>query len=117
MKNILTVLLFVLTVVACTGKRGHPGLNGAQGAQGIQGEQGVPGQDAVPSEFDNTEVIRPCPNSGTKEVLLRFANGDLMAHYSHGSHQYLTLLTPGTYVTTDGYNCRFTVKPDLSVTW
>jgi hypothetical protein len=68
-------------------------------------------------------VIDPCgnpPGTGQQaldEVLLRLRNGQIIAHYSSGQKQFLVIVPPGYYSTTDGYSCSFQVLNDGSVTW
>lgn len=82
------------------------------GVNGIDGADGAPGLDAAPSPHNIVEIIAPCgPMPEASEVLLRLGTGQIVAHYSHGSKQFLTLLSPGNYVTTDGHACNFTVGP------
>lgn len=90
--------------------------NGANGLQGEQGEQGIPGLDAV------AEILDPCGDAPGiyDEVILRLSTGQLLASFSDnasGLNTRFSLLTPGTYVTTDGSACNFKVHPDMSVTW
>jgi hypothetical protein len=123
------------------------GRNGAQGEVGLRGPAGASGgscsvaqvsngavitcddgttavvlngQDAptdAPTAYTVAEIIKPCPELGYREVLLKLYNGDILAHYSDGSKQFLTLITPGSYVLTDGSSCHFTVHSDMSVSW
>jgi len=94
------------------------GLDGVDGRDGQDGQDGVDGQDAPPTQFTVTEMINPCGDApGADEVLLRLANNQLVAHYSSGSRQFLAVIGPGTYMTTDGTSCIFVVHPDMSVTW
>ncbi len=79
---------------------------------------GADGSDAPPTAYSVVELINPCGDApGYDEILLRLHNGQLIAHFSHGNKQFLTLLTPGTYQTTDGTNCLFSVDSNLNVTW
>jgi hypothetical protein len=91
--------------------------NGTDGQDGVDGKDGADGSDAPISEWSIVEVINPCKVEPLDEVILRFANGELMAHYSHGSKQHFALLQPGNYITTDKTNCRFRVTDDLDVQW
>lgn len=76
------------------------------------------GQNAVASPYDVVEVIDPCGDeSGFDEVLLRLANNQLLAHYSDVNKQFLVLIGPGSYRTTDGHNCLFIVSNNMQVTW
>ena len=80
---------------------------------------GADGADAPPTAYSVTELIDPCGDSPGKydEVLLRLANGTLLAHYADGAKQFLAVIGPGTYVTTDYQSCVFTVSPANSVSW
>jgi len=117
------------------GQNGTDGIDGVDGVDGIDGQDGVDGQDGAtgaqgpvgpagpmgptgPAALQ--EVVNPCGEQGLyEEVLLRFSTGQLMALYYDGANQrsFLTELSPGSYVTTDGFSCLFTVHGDLSVTW
>jgi hypothetical protein len=103
------------------GLDGVDGINGVDGVDGVDGANGVDGTDganAPPTPYTVTQLIDPCGETpGFNEVLLRLANGMLLAHYSHGSRQFLTVITPGTYTTTQGSpECTFTVAADMTVT-
>jgi len=79
---------------------------------------GADGEDAPPSAYTVTELVDPCGDQpGFDEVLFRLYNGTLIAHYSHGSRQFLTVVGPGNYQTTDGHSCNFNVSNSLEVTW
>jgi hypothetical protein len=106
--------------VLTPGTPGVPGPAGPAGADGAPGAPGPAGADAPASPYNVVAVISPCPTSAVPfhEVLLRLANGELLAHYDDGAaKQFLTLVTPGAYVLTDGSGCYFTVNSDGSVTW
>lgn len=100
-------------------------VNGARisctdGAEAVvyNGEDGQNGEAAPPTPYTVTEVIDPCGKQATfDEVLLRMSNGDLLAHFANGNNQFLTTIGAGSYSTTDGTNCYFTVNNDKSVTW
>lgn len=94
------------------------GEKGDTGEKGETGATGANGQDATPSPYTITETIDPCgPEAAFDEILFRLANGELIAHFSHGSRQFLTSIPPGAYTTTDGTNCHFTVNSDMEVSW
>lgn len=79
---------------------------------------GLPGPAGSTSPYTVVELIDPCGDGpGFDEVLLRMADNRLMAHYSHGSLQFLVVLSPGAYETTDGTKCRFTVNSSNEVSW
>lgn len=108
-------LLFALTLVipACAGKDGAPG---APGLDGTQGPQGEPGAHAELTPYSPIELLNPCGDADgiADEVLIRLVNGDILVSFSdhrNGNNTRLALLEPGTYVTTDGDNCQFTITP------
>lgn len=82
-------------IISCTDGTSHAILNGTDGVDGVSGV---------------IEVIDVCPENGKfTEVILRLHTGELLAHYSHGNKQFLTIIGDGNYVTTDGYSCNFSV--------
>jgi hypothetical protein len=92
-------------------------LNGAPGPTGPQGQPGTP---APPTAYSVVDVIDPCgPSGGFDEVFLRLANGTVVASFSDnsaGQNTRLSILVDGTFETSDGTNCVFTVSTDTSVT-
>lgn len=92
-------------------------LNGAPGPTGPQGEPGTP---APPTAYSVVDVIDPCgPSGGFDEVFLRLANGTVVASFSDnsaGQNTRLSILVDGSFVTSDGTNCAFTVTTNTSVT-
>lgn len=88
------------------------GLNGQDGQDGEDGEDGEDGQDAPTTAYSITEAYDPCGNDpGFDEILLRTAGGSWIAHFAGGGNlQFLTILTPGNYVTTDATPCYFTLN-------
>jgi pilus assembly protein FimV len=92
-------------------------LNGAPGPAGPQGDAGVP---APPTAYSVVNVIDPCgPSGGADEVFLQLANGTVVASFSDnaaGQNTRLSILNDGTYETSDGTNCIFTVSTNTQVT-
>jgi hypothetical protein len=93
-------------------------LNGAPGAPGPQGEPGTP---APPTAFSVVSVIDPCGDAPGifDEVFLRLANGQLIASFSDdssGTNTRLSILVDGSFMTSDGSSCAFTVSTDTSTT-
>ena len=85
--------------------------NGQDGVNGQDGRGGI-------TAYTVTSIVDSCGKQASyDEVLLRMGNGDLMAHYSDGSKQFITVIGPGTYLTTDGTSCMFTIHPDKTITW
>lgn len=76
---------------------------------GVDGQNGA-STPATP--YTITEIIDPCGDTPGQfdEVLLRLADGTLLAHYASGNQQFLTSIGPGNYITTDGDACRFTIN-------
>lgn len=63
-----------------------------------------------------TEIVAPCGvQSGWYEVLLRTSQNQLLAYFENGGNRHLISLPPGSYVTSDGHNCHFTVNPDMTI--
>ena len=67
-----------------------------------------------------TKIVDPCGDGpGFDEVFMRTSSGKLIASFSQtasGLNTRFSILTPGTYSTTDGTGCTFTVNADMSVT-
>lgn len=98
-----------------TGAAGREGINGQNGVNGINGQDGI---SAPVNPYAIVAVIDPCGDEGGyDEVLLKLANGTILAHYSDGNKQFFTLVGPSTYSTTDGHACVFTIHNDGSVIW
>lgn len=93
------------------GQDGAPGADGQDGAPGVDGRDGV---DAAPSVV----TIPLCPSivdtHGVAQTLL-WIDGTLYSVTYVGAFAKLALVVPGSYVTTDGRACHFTVGADLSV--
>lgn len=132
---VLTVILVALLMGCAPGRNGRNGIDGAPGV-GCNVElvgpspatpnggsivrcentatlirNGTDGRDAEPSAFNIASIVDPCgKQTAYDEVLLVLQNGTVLAHYSDGAKQFLTQLTPGAYITTDGTACRFTLN-------
>ena len=95
-------------------------LNGLNGSDGQDGADGQDGQDAPPTAYSVVELIDPCGDKPGKfdEVFLRLANGMLVASFSdnqNGLNTRFSVLTPGSYQTTDGTGCFFSVDANLNL--
>lgn len=108
------------------GRDGIDGEQGEQGQAGPQGGRGEDGQDAQQSEYDIVSIVSLCPNNSSvhsngkgnvkgNEILLRLADGSLLAVFSSGGKVFMASIGPGSYVTTDGRSCKFTVDEELTV--
>jgi hypothetical protein len=97
----------------------YDGEDGAVGPTGPQGPQGEPGQNALANAIGIKGYIYPCGQEfANDEIFLRLTDGKILALYDGGPHlDRLTLLAPGSYVTTDrnGAQCRVTVSANLDV--
>lgn len=93
---------------------GQNGVDGQDGADGQNGADGRDGTDATVSLFTPIEILTPCGNTVPyKEILLRLKNGQVMAVVSNntqGDMTRLALVTDGTFMSTDGSNCIFTLS-------
>jgi len=132
----LILVSICLLSVACAPKRGWRGAPGDAGSScsvspavggavitctngstslilnGLAGMDGADGADAPPTPYTVTELINPGGiNTAFDEVLFRLASGEIVAHYSSGALQFLTVLAPGNYQTTDAAHTPFTVGP------
>ena len=68
----------------------------------LNGQNGADGQNAPPTAYSVTAVIDPCGKQAAfDEVLLKLANGQIMAHFASGAQQFLALIGPGSYSTSD----------------
>jgi hypothetical protein len=82
---------------------------------------GTDGADGADGVTPIIQVIKPCPNiSGSNpEVLLVLPGRQLLASVSKtvgGVETRLAIVTPGSYMTTDGRSCNFTVT-STTVSW
>lgn len=106
------------SVPVCNGVNGLNGANGLQGVQGVPGIQGPAGPQG-PAGVNGTIVVpvKFCTNDNTAfpEYGLMIGH-DLFAVYwgkTPGSpnkeQAFLAKLTPGSYMSTGGNNCQFTI--------
>lgn len=118
MALVLATGLFISALYGC-GKDaadGLPGPAGAVGPKGDKGDKGDPGSDAI------LAIIDPCGDSPTviDEILIILSDGRVLVSLSeqaNGKNTRLALLPPGTYVTTDGSSCTFTVNADSTISY
>lgn len=96
------------------GPKGDPGSTGPQGTQGTPGANGNDGHDAPASSYGILGMVDPCgPQSSYDEVFLRLANGHLIALFTdniHGDNPRLSEIGDGSFMTTDGTNCYFSIS-------
>ena len=92
------------------------------GEQGSQGEAGENGQDAPATAFTPVALVDPCGDADgiLDEVLIQLNNGTLITSVSNNGNAQTTRLSvvdAGTYSTTDGSSCTFTVDGSGNVSW
>lgn len=93
---------------------GTAGQSGADGQDGEDGADGTDGQDAPLTPLTPVEIVDPCGDKPGvyDEVFIRFQDGRLIASFSenaNGKNTRFSLITAGSYVTTDGTLCFFSV--------
>jgi hypothetical protein len=93
-------------------------LEGAKITCGDNSVQINHGDDAPVNPYNIVNIIDPCGEDpgNFNEVLLQFENGDVLAYFDDNVNKFLTLLTPGTYKTTDAQKCKFKINNDMSIT-
>jgi len=57
------------------------------------------------------DIIDPCGNffNGMDEIILKTKGNEYLAYYEVNGHRFLSKLQNGTYTTTDGTGCTFTI--------
>lgn len=91
--------------------------NGAVGATGAAGTNGT---NAPPTPFSPVGLVDPCGDAPGiyDEVFLKLANGTLLASFSDnsaGQNTRFSVLSTGSYVTTDSSHCYFSVDASNNV--
>ena len=80
------------------------------------------GENAPPTPFSPVALLEPCGDAPGiyDEVLLRLSNGTVLASFSDnaaGANTRFSLLGAGTYTTTDGDSCTFTLDSSGNLTY
>lgn len=101
--------LLVVSLFGC-------GKDASDGLPGPRGEAGPKGSDSI------VAIIDPCGDSPTviDEIVIILADGNVLVSFSeqaNGKNTRLALLPPGSYITTDGSSCAFTVNNDSSISF
>lgn len=99
------------------GDRYNNGFLTCDGKIGEKGESGADGEDGQDADttYQIVRIIDPCGaqhRQGFDEVILQLGNGQYLASFSdnaNGLNTRLGILRPGSYRTTDGTNCTFTL--------
>lgn len=81
----------------------------------LNGANGADGASAPATPYMIAKIVTPCPSvpGSNKEVLLVLQNRSILAsvsEQSNGKNTRLALLGYGTYSTTDGRSCSFTIS-------
>lgn len=88
--------------------------DGAIGNKGDKGDKGDDGESFT-SAYQIVDLIDPCGTehlNGYDEIIIKLNNGRYISSFSdnaNGKNTRLGFLPSGSYVTTDGTNCRFTL--------
>lgn len=62
------------------------------------------------------DVIDLCGNANQLgEILIRLSDGSIIALYDVRKGERLVVLRPGSYVSTDGYKCKFRITEDMEI--
>lgn len=83
---------------------------------------GAVGQSATPSAFTPVGLVDPCGTAPGihNEIFIKLYNGTLISSFSDsssGNNTRFAVLTAGTYQTTDGDNCVFTLNSSGAITY
>lgn len=81
---------------------------------------GLNGSNAPATPYTPVGLVDPCGDKANvfDEVFIRMANGQLLASFSdnaNGLNTRFSLITPGSYRTTDGSNCYFSVDNNFQL--
>lgn len=93
-------------------------LRGLQGPQGIQGNTGLTGPQGAQGEpGDSVKMIKLCPSDSAAYPEQGIVLGTSIYAVYYGvigdtPQAFMAKLSPGDYVTTNGSNCHFKVKPN-----
>lgn len=104
------------------GIQGIAGLNGTNGTNGTNGSNGTNGANAPINPYDIAGLINPCGDAPGiyDEVFIKLNNGTVIASFSANNAGDLTrfvVVPAGSYITTDGDNCVFTINSSGIITY
>lgn len=102
-----------------TGSQGSPGVNGTNGTNGSNGTNGT---NAPINPFDIDSLINPCGDAPGvyDEIFIKLKNGTVIVSFSANTSGDLTrfvTLPAGTYQTTDGDSCVFSIDSSGNITF
>lgn len=106
----MAIALLIVALFTGCGKDASTGLPGPRGEAGPQGADSI------------VAIVDPCGDSPTviDEILIILSDGRVLVSLSeqaNGKNTRLALLPPGTYQTTDGSSCTFTVNTNSSISF
>jgi hypothetical protein len=90
---------------------GTDGADGAQGPQGPQGNQGLAGEDG--QDGTSVTLVELCsPARDLSEIAIKIGTSLVvtLSENANGKNTRLVKLRPGSYTTTDGYSCNFSIN-------
>lgn len=101
---------------------GDSNINSVTICNGLNGANGTNGTNAPPTPYSPTAIVNPCGDHPSihDEVYLKLQNGTVLASFSdnvNGLNTRFAQLTAGTYNTTDGDNCTFTINASGDITY
>lgn len=101
----------------CDGAVGAAGQDGSDGQDGEDGQEGLDANTA----YSIVDIVDPCGDgAGFDEVLLKLADGRYVASLSenkNGKNTRLSVLTEGSYETTDDTGCHFAIDAFGDISW
>lgn len=108
-------------VPGAPGQNGKDGIDGKDGVNGKDGEDGEDGADAPTSPFTIVGILNPCGDASGiyDEIFLKLENGTIVSSFSDsasGQNTRFVVMVPGTYVTSDGDHCYFTITSTNQIT-
>lgn len=113
------VLLPIIQTEQCKATKIQDGYTLKCGDETITVYNGEDGQDGQDGDDASIEVIHVCGNTDG-EVLIRLPDSTLVAYYKSdilGTQEYLKVLTPGEYTSSDKYHCHFAVDENNRITY
>lgn len=89
-------------------------------SNGRNGINGTNGTNGVTSTYSITSLVNPCGDAPgiADEVFLKLVDGTLLwlqVDNASGLNARLAIAQPGSWITTDGDNCQFTLNADGSI--
>lgn len=111
----------IKSVTICNGLNGSDGSKGEKGDKGDAGATGPQGPAGQSSPYLPVELLNPCGDASEvyDEILVRLYDGTILASFSdkeNGQNTRFSIVGPGSYKTTDGDACYFTIDASGNLT-